>query len=201
MKKISKILIGTHNKGKFKELSYLLPKKFKKISPLELKIRSPKESGKNFLANSKLKANYFYKASKIASISDDSGLSISCLDGKPGIYSARWAKKYGNFQKAMKKIIQMVEKKNKNKKFKDTKAKFICSLTFRFSNSQIFNSLGEINGNISNKIKGKNGFGYDPIFIPKKYNITFGQMRKRKKILMDHRYIAYKKLKKKINIL
>ena len=201
MKKISKILIGTHNKGKFKELSYLLPKRLKKISPLELKIRSPKESGKNFLANSKLKANYFYKASKIASISDDSGLSISCLDGKPGIHSARWAKKYGNFQKAMKKIIQMVEKKNKNKKFKDTKAKFICSLTFRFSNSQIFNSLGEINGNISNKIKGKNGFGYDPIFIPKKYNITFGQMRKRKKILMDHRYIAYKKLKKKINIL
>jgi len=201
MKKISKILIGTHNKGKFKELSYLLPKRLKKISPLELKIKSPKESGKNFLANSKLKANYFYKASKIASISDDSGLSISCLDGKPGIYSARWAKKYGNFQKAMKKIIQMVEKKNKNKKFKDTKAKFICSLTFRFSNSQIFNSLGEINGNISNKIKGKNGFGYDPIFIPKKYNITFGQMRKRKKILMDHRYIAYKKLKKKINIL
>jgi len=201
MKKISKILIGTHNKGKFKELSYLLPKRLKKISPLELKIKSPKESGKNFLANSKLKANYFYKASKIASISDDSGLSISCLDGKPGIYSARWAKKYGNFQKAMKKIIQMVEKKNKNKKFKDTKAKFICSLTFRFSNSQIFNSLGEINGNISNKIKGKNGFGYDPIFIPKKYNITFGQMRKKKKILMDHRYIAYKKLKKKIKIL
>ena len=201
MKKISKILIGTHNKGKFKELSYLLPKRLKKISPLELKIKSPKESGKNFLANSKLKANYFYKASKIPSISDDSGLSISCLDGKPGIYSARWAKKYGNFQKVMKKIIQMVEKKNKNKKFKDTKAKFICSLTFRFSNSQIFNSLGEINGNISNKIKGKNGFGYDPIFIPKKYNITFGQMRKKKKILMDHRYIAYKKLKKKINIL
>ncbi len=92
MKKISKILIGTHNKGKFKELSYLLPKRLKKISPLELKIKSPKESGKNFLANSKLKANYFYKASKIASISDDSGLSISCLDGKPGIYSARWAK-------------------------------------------------------------------------------------------------------------
>jgi len=201
MKKINKILIGTHNKGKFKELSYLLPKKFKKISPLELKIRSPKESGKNFLANSKLKANYFYKASKIASISDDSGLSISCLDGKPGIYSARWAKKYGSFRKAMKKIIQMVKNKNKNKKLKDMKAKFICSLTFRFSNSQIFNSLGEINGNISNKIKGKNGFGYDPIFIPKKYNITFGQMRKKKKILMDHRYIAYKKLKKKINIL
>jgi len=201
MKKISKILIGTHNNGKFKELCYLLPKKLKKISPKELKIKSPKESGKSFLANSKLKANYFYKFAKIASISDDSGLSISCLGGKPGIYSARWAKKYGSFKEAMKKIIKMVENKNKNKKNKDTKAKFVCSLTFRHSSRQIYSSLGEINGNISSRIKGKNGFGYDPIFIPKKYNITFGQMKKKKKILMDHRYIAYKKLKKKVNIL
>ncbi len=201
MKKIKQILIGTHNKGKFKELSYLLPRKLKKISPLELKIKSPKESGKSFLENSKLKANYFYKASKIPSISDDSGLSISCLKGKPGIYSARWAKKYGGFKQAMKKIIKMVEEKNKNKKFKNTKAKFVCSLTYRFSNSHIFNSQGEVQGNISKKIKGKNGFGYDPIFIPRKHYITFGQMKWKKKILMDHRYIAYKKIKKKISIL
>ena len=201
MKKISKILVGTHNKGKFKELSYLLPKRLKKISPLKLKIKSPKENGKTFLENSKLKANYFYKTSKIPSISDDSGLSVSCLDGKPGIYSARWAKKYGGFKKAMKKIIEMVEKKNKNKKFKNTSAKFICSLTFCFSNKKSFNSVGKIDGNISNKIKGNNGFGYDSIFIPRKYNITFGQMRKKKKILIDHRYVAYKNLKRKVNIL
>jgi len=201
MKKINEILIGTHNKGKFKELRCLLPKRLKKISPSELKIKPPKESGKSFLANSKLKANYFYKISKITSISDDSGLSINCLNGKPGIYSARWAKKYGGFKKAMKKIIKMVDKKNKNKKFRNTKAKFICSLTIRSSNNKDLNSLGEIYGNISSKIKGKNGFGYDPIFIPKNYKITFAQMSKKKKILMDHRYIAYKKIKKKTNIL
>ena len=201
MKKISKILIGTHNKGKFKELSYLLPKRLKKISPFELKIKPPKETGKSFLSNSKLKANYFYKLSKITSISDDSGLCISCLNNRPGIYSARWAKKYGGFKKAMKKIIKMVDKKNKNKKFRNTKAKFICSLTIRSSNNKDLNSLGEIHGNISSKIKGKNGFGYDPIFIPKNYKITFGQMKKKKKILMDHRFIAYKKIKKKINAL
>jgi len=201
MKKIFKILIGTHNKGKFKELSYLLPKRLKKISPIKLKIKPPKESGRSFLANSRLKANYFYKISKITSISDDSGLCISCLNGKPGIYSARWAKKYRGFKNAMKIIIKMIEKKNKNKKFKDTKAKFVCSLSVQLSNGKSFNSLGEIHGNISNTIKGKNGFGYDPIFIPKNYNITFAQMRKKKKILMDHRYIAYKKIKKKINTL
>tara|TARA_B100000965_G_scaffold192662_1_gene160876 strand:- start:2455 stop:3060 length:606 start_codon:yes stop_codon:yes gene_type:complete len=201
MKKISEILIGTHNKGKFRELSFLLPKRLKKISPFKLKIKPPKETGKSFLSNSKLKANYFYKVSKITSISDDSGLCVNCLNNRPGVYSARWAKKYGGFNKAMKKIIKMIEKKNNTKKFKNTKAKFVCSLTICFPNGKNFNSLGEIHGNISNKIKGKNGFGYDPIFIPKNYKVTFGQMSKKKKILMDHRFIAYKKIKKNINIL
>ena len=201
IKKISEILIGTHNKGKFRELSFLLPKRLKKISPFKLKIKPPKETGKSFSSNSKLKANYFYRISKITSISDDSGLCISCLNNRPGIYSARWAKKYGGFNKAMKKIIKMIESKNRNKKFKNTKAKFVCSLTICFSNGKNFNSTGKIHGNISSKIKGKNGFGYDPIFIPRNHKVTFGQMSKRKKILMDHRYIAYKKIKKNINIL
>ena len=108
---MKKILIGTHNKGKFKEISYLISKKIKKISPEKLKIKSPKETGKTFSANAKLKANYFSRFTNLPVISDDSGLCIYALKGKPGIYSARWAKKYGNFQKAMKKIIQMVEKK------------------------------------------------------------------------------------------
>ena len=201
MKKIKAILIGTHNDGKFKELSYLLPKKLKKLSPKHLRIKSPKETGKSFLANSKLKANYFYKHSKIISISDDSGLSISCLKGKPGIYSARWAKKYGSFENAMKNIINMMEKKNKEKKTKNTKATFICSLTVKVSEKKSFSSIGKVEGNISKKILGNNGFGYDPIFIPKNYKISFGQMQKKRKILMDHRFVAYKKIKKKINFL
>jgi len=200
MKKIKKILIGTHNKGKFKELSYLLPRKVNKISPKKLGIKSPKENGKSFLANSKIKAKYFYKHSKFESISDDSGLSIDCLKGKPGIYSARWSKKYGGFKNAMKKIIKMVKDKNKKNKHKNTKAKFVCSLTLCFQKGKSISAEGKIYGNISETIKGKNGFGYDPIFIPKNYRITFGEMSKKKKMLIDHRYIAYKKLKKRINI-
>ena len=118
MTKIRKILVGTHNRGKYREICTLLPKKLLKISPIKLRIKSPKETGKTFFQNSRLKANYFFKKSSISSISDDSGLEISCLGKKPGIYSARWAKKYGSFFKAMKVILKLVEDKNKNKKEK-----------------------------------------------------------------------------------
>ncbi|MFL2890095.1 MAG: RdgB/HAM1 family non-canonical purine NTP pyrophosphatase [Pelagibacteraceae bacterium] len=199
--KNNKILIGTHNKGKFKEISYLISNKIKKISPNQLKISSPEETGKTFEANSKLKALYFYKLSGLVSISDDSGLVINCLDGKPGIYSARWAKKYGSFKKAMLQIIKLVKNKNKNKLKKNTKAYFVCSLSLKVPNKKIVNVTGKIMGNISYKILGNKGFGYDPIFIPNKYIITFGQMDKIKKMKMDHRFLAFKKLKKKINSL
>jgi len=201
MKKIKEILIGTHNKGKIKEISYLLDKKIKKISPIQLNIPSIDETGKSFKSNSELKAKYFFEKTKIYTISDDSGLCIECLNNKPGIYTARWAKKYGSFNQAMKKIIKLVKDKNKNKKIKNIKAKFVCSLTFYFKHKKKITTIGEIHGNISDQILGKNGFGYDPIFIPKGYNLTFGQISKTKKMLMDHRYIAFKKLKKKINIL
>ena len=201
MKKIKEILIGTHNKGKIKEISYLLNKKIKKITPFQLNLRSPRETGKSFKSNSELKAKYFFKKSKISTISDDSGLCVDCLDGRPGIYYARWAKKHGSFEQGMKKIIALVKNKNKNKKIKNTKAKFICSLTFYFSPTKKITTIGIVEGNISERILGKNGFGYDPIFIPKGKKLTFSQMNKRKKILMDHRFVAFKKLKNKINIL
>jgi XTP/dITP diphosphohydrolase len=201
MKKIIKILVGTHNRGKIKEISYLLNKKIKIITPFDLNIKSPKETGKTFNQNSELKAKYFFKKSKIITISDDSGLCVDCLNGRPGIYSARWSKKYGNFNKAGKKIIELVKNKNKNKKIKNTKAKFVCSLTFFLNSFKKYTVTGIIKGNISDRLLGSNGFGYDSIFIPKGEIKTFGQMNKRKKILMDHRFLAFKKLKLKINTL
>ena len=101
----------------------------------------------------------------------------------------------------MKKILLMVKKKNKNKKVKCYKAKFVCNLTIKDINGSLKSSTGIIYGKISNVIIGKKGFGYDPIFIPNNFKITFAQMEKRKKMLIDHRYIAYKKLSKKINFL
>ena len=192
---MKKILIGTHNKGKFKEIAYLISKKYKKISPQSLNIKSPKETGKSFISNSKLKVNFFSKYVKYPVISDDSGLCIKALKGKPGIYSARLAKKHGSFLKAMKYIL----KKMRNKK--NRQATFVCSLSFRKVNKKIITVEGRLNGIISNKILGKKGFGYDPIFIPKGKKITFGQMQKFKKIKIDHRYLAFKKLKKKVRTL
>ena len=192
---MKKILIGTHNKGKFKEIAYLMSKKYKKISPETLKIPSPKETSKTFNGNSKLKANFFSKFVDYPVISDDSGLCIKSLKNEPGIFSARLAKKKGSFLKAMKFIL----KKMKNKK--DRSAYFICSLSYKEKRKKMVTKIGKIHGIISKKISGKNGFGYDPIFIPRNYTITFGQMIYSKKLKIDHRHIAFQKLKKKIKIL
>ena len=192
---MKKILIGTHNKGKFKEIAHLISRKYKKISPLSLNIKSPKETGKSFIANSKLKVRFFSKFVNYPVLSDDSGICIKALNNKPGIYSARLAKKYGSFYNAMKFIL----KKLKNKK--DRTATFVCSLSYKTNNQKIVTVQGKLKGKISSSMKGKNGFGYDPIFIPLNKKITFGQMSKVKKIKMDHRFLAFQKLKKKIKTL
>ena len=191
---MKKILIGTHNKGKFKEIAYLLPKKYKKISPFKLKIKSPKETGKSFKSNARLKVKFFSKFVDCSVISDDSGLCIKSLNNRPGIYSARLAKKQGSFLKAMKFILKNL----KNKKNRD--ATFVCSLSYKSAKGKITTVQGNLKGTISTKIKGKKGFGYDPIFIPKGKSMTFGQMSKTKKMRIDHRYLAYKALLKKVKI-
>tara|TARA_B100001029_G_scaffold169223_1_gene163933 strand:+ start:705 stop:1298 length:594 start_codon:yes stop_codon:yes gene_type:complete len=194
MYKIDKILIGTHNKGKFREISDLLPKKVEKISPEELGIESPIENGKTFLQNSELKANFFCSRSKLVTLSDDSGLEIDCLNGQPGIFSARWAEQYGSFDKAMSEILKKMKSSNK-----ETSAQFVCSLSIQWPDGKRMSEIGTVKGNISPK-KGNNGFGYDPIFIPKGYSKTFAEMNYKDKLLIDHRYIAYSKLIKKIKI-
>ena len=192
---MKKILIGTHNQGKFKEIAYLISKKCKKLSPLKLKIKSPRETGKTFASNSKLKVKFFSKFVNYPVISDDSGLCIKALGNKPGIHSARLAKRKGGFFQAMKLILKKLEKK------KNRSATFVCNLSYRGNKGKIISVEGKINGKISNKILGNKGFGYDPIFIPNNEEITFGQMYKFKKIRIDHRFVAFKKLKKIIKTL
>jgi XTP/dITP diphosphohydrolase len=192
---MKKILIGTHNQGKFREIANLISKKYKKISPLTLKIKSPPETGKTFSANSKIKAKFFSKFVNYPVITDDSGLCIKSFENKPGIHSARLAKRKGGFDLAMKFILRQLAKK------KNRSAYFICNLSFKDKNGRIVSAEGRINGKISKNILGKNGFGYDSIFIPANKSITFGEMVKSKKIKMDHRFEAFKKLKKKIKTL
>ena len=140
---MKKILIGTHNKGKFKEIAYLISKKIKKISPVSLKIKSPKETGKSFKSNSKLKVNYFSKFVDYPVISDDSGLCIKALKNKPGIYSARLAEKHGGFFKAMKFILKKMEK------VKNRRAIFVSCLSYKNIKGKIVTVEGKLNGIIS----------------------------------------------------
>ena len=195
-KKIKKILIGTNNAGKLKEIKDLLPKSTKIFSTKDFKLKSPKETGKSFLKNSLIKAKFFSKKTNLICLADDSGLEIDILNGKPGIFSARWGGAKNNFDKAISKVFRELYKKDKNWKLKKVKARFICALTIYWPNGKIVESEGKIEGLISQKKKGKNGFGYDPIFIPLKNKLTFGQMSPIKKYKIDHRFKAFKKIKR-----
>jgi XTP/dITP diphosphohydrolase len=194
--KITKLLVGTNNTGKLKEIRDLLPKNLEIYPTSDFKLKSPIENGKTFEENSLIKARYFSKKSKMVCLSDDSGLEINLLDGAPGIFSARWGGKRGDFTKAMKKVFKELSKKDKNWKKKKIKARFVCVLTIFGPNQKTISSIGKIEGHISPVKKGGNGFGYDPIFIPNGKKITFGEMKPSQKYKIDHRYKAFKKIKK-----
>jgi XTP/dITP diphosphohydrolase len=196
MKKISKLLIGTNNKGKYKEIIDLLPKYIKTHSTSEFKLNSPRENGLTFTENSIIKSKYFSKKTKLICLADDSGLEIDMLDKSPGIYSARWGGKKGDFKKAINKVYKELSKKDKNWKSKKVKARFICALSICYLDKKIASALGKVEGYISEKPKGKNGFGYDSIFIPKNKRKTFGEMSSLQKYKIDHRFVAFKKIRK-----
>ena len=173
-KKIKKILIGTNNKGKLKEIKDLLPKKIKTFSTSEFNLKSPRENGKTFKENSLIKSRYFSKKTNLICLADDSGLEIDLLDKRPGLHSARWAGKKLNFKKAIKKVYSELNKKNKNWKKIKVKAKFICALSISHLDKKIVCVMG--------KIEGK--------------KITFGEMKPQHKHKIDHRFNALKKIKK-----
>ena len=115
---------------------------------------------------------------------------------KPGIYSARWGGKKQDFKKAIKRVFRELNQKDKDWKNKKIKARFVCALSLSFLKKKIACVLGVVEGEISDIPKGKNGFGYDPIFIPNKSKKTFAQMEPSQKYRLDHRYKAFKKIKK-----
>ena len=195
MNKIKEVVIGTNNEGKYKEICGLLPNKIKKHSPKEFGILTPEETGESFEKNSFIKASYFSKKTNLICLSDDSGLEIDLLKGEPGIYSSRWSGKKNNFNLAINKIYKKMSNIKKNWK-KDNEAKFICCMTLFWPNGKSYSSKGIVKGKISTTKKGKNGFGYDPIFIPNGYNQTFGEMQLKLKMSIDHRFKAFLKIKK-----
>ena len=194
MEKIEKIIVGTNNIGKYKEICDLLPIHTVKISPKEFNLVTPEETGKTFEENSLVKASYFSKKTNLICLSDDSGLEIDLLKGKPGIYSSRWAEEGKDFDLAIDRVFYEMENVKKNW-IQYNSAKFVCCMTLYWPNGKKFVSRGEIKGKISSKKKGTNGFGYDPIFIPNGYDLTFGEMKSDLKNSIDHRHNAYKEIR------
>ena len=195
-KKIEKLLIGTNNKGKLKEIRHLLPKNIVTLSTAEFKLKSPRENGKSFKENSLIKSKYFSKKTNLMCLADDSGLEIDILGKNPGIYSARWGGRNSDFNKAIKRVYRELKKKDKYWRNKKIKARFVCALSISYLSKKICCVIGKVEGIISDKPRGKNGFGYDPIFIPINKKKTFGEMKPTQKYKLDHRSKAFKKIKK-----
>ena len=187
-KKINSIVIASHNLGKIREMLPFVKKLNTKIYlAKDFKLKEPKEDGSNFIENALKKSRYVNNKTKKISIADDSGLVIPSLQGKPGIFSSRWAGKEKNFDRAMKKVNSLLYKKKTN-------AYYISVLAISWNKRKEKIFIGKIFGSVVWPPKGNLGFGYDPIFIPKGYNKTFGELSNKIKNNISHRVIAFKKL-------
>ena len=185
------VVLASHNKGKIEEFRSLFSKSNVQLTTSsDMGINDVEETGETFEENSIIKAKSI--SDKYISISDDSGLSIEALDFEPGIFSARYASKKGGWQNAMKALYGEVLKKNTD----NYNARFECVISLKWFDKWIKTFYGSVKGKIVWPPRGNNGFGYDPFFIPSGYKNTFGEMIHSDKILLDHRYAAFKKLAK-----
>ena len=189
---MKEIIFFSNNKNKFQEISNLFIKlNYKLLSLNDYKNTvSPVENGKTFKDNAKIKSIYGFKKFNKICFADDSGICIDALNGGPGINSKKYLESDNKTNSVLNKIIDVVKNKNKYKAFFETS---IC-LTLNI-NKQLF-FTGRVYGKISLKIRGNQGFGYDPIFIPRGMNLTFSEMNLHQKNLLSHRAIAIKKLSK-----
>ncbi len=184
-----KLVLASHNQGKLREIRELLaPFNADVISAGDLGLPEPEETGLSFVANAELKALAAAMGAQLIALSDDSGLAVDALNGAPGIYSARWAGPEKDFDLAMRKI-QNAMGDNPVKT-----ARFICALTLAWPDGHCETVEGKVEGTLTFPPRGDHGFGYDPIFIPDGFDITFGEMDPAKKHEMSHRADAFRKL-------
>ncbi|MCC6913908.1 MAG: RdgB/HAM1 family non-canonical purine NTP pyrophosphatase [Rhodospirillaceae bacterium] len=184
-----KLVLASHNQGKLREIRELLaPFNADVISAGELGLPEPEETGLSFVANAELKALAAAMGAQMIALSDDSGLAVDALNGAPGIYSARWAGPEKDFDLAMRKVqANMGDNPVKT-------ARFICALTLAWPDGHCETVEGKVEGTLTFPPRGAHGFGYDPIFIPDGFDITFGEMDPVKKHEMSHRADAFRKL-------
>lgn len=186
---INKLVIATANKHKLIEIKNIFKDSAKEILPMPSDIGEIIEDGNSFIENSLIKAKAVYKYTKLPSLADDSGICINALNGEPGIYSAR----YGGENLGYKEKMQMILDKLKNTN--DRTAYFITSAVCVLDDNYYIALEGRVDGIIVESPKGFDGFGYDPIFKPNGYDITYAEMTLEQKNSMSHRAIAMNKMK------
>ena len=183
-----KLIIASHNQGKVSEIKDLLSRYEVDVSSSEnFGMKEPEENGDSFEENALIKASETANFCGQIALSDDSGLCVDDLDGDPGIFSARWAGPKKDFLKASKDI----EKKLIEIGSSNYSAYFICVLAVCWPDGESRIFKGKIKGNLNFPPKGNLGFGYDPIFIPRNYDITFGEMDPIIKHKISHRSVAF----------
>jgi XTP/dITP diphosphohydrolase len=187
----TRLVAATHNGGKARELAELLAGRIVLTSAGELGLAEPDETETSFVGNALLKARLAADASGLIALADDSGLSVTALDGAPGIYSARWAGPTRDFAQAMAKVEERLEAAETT----DRSAWFTCALAVAWPNGPAVVVEGQVHGALSFPPRGAFGFGYDPIFVPEGGERTFGQMAPSEKDAISHRARAFEKLK------
>ena len=182
------LVIASHNPGKVEEIAALLaPFAVETIAAGSLGIPEPEETGDSFEANAALKARAAAAASELPSLADDSGLVVPALSGAPGIYSARWAGPAKDFRVAMERVHRELGDKNRN-------ASFVAVLALAWPDGPTELFRGEVEGSLTWPPRGDRGFGYDPIFIPQRATLTFGEIEPVEKHRISHRARAFAKL-------
>ncbi len=189
-----KLLIATHNRGKLEEIERLLaPFGVAVVSAGQLNLDEPEETEDNFIGNARIKAHAAVKATGLPALADDSGIEIDALDGAPGVYTADWAETPNgrDFVMAMTNTWQKLE--DAVAPYPRT-ARFRCTLVLAWpdGHDEIFE--GKIDGAVVWPMRGEQGHGYDPIFMPDGYDITLGEMDRWKKNEISHRADAFNKL-------
>ena len=188
--KFAKLVVASHNQGKIKEIKQMLaPYQVEVVAADDLKLPDVEESGKTFEENARLKAETLAKMSGFYCLGDDSGLCVNCLDGKPGVYSARYAPNR-DFDKAMDMLLDEIKATGS----KDRSAYFSCVLAVAKPNGRTKVFEGRVNGTIAEEKSGSNGFGYDPIFIPEGYSKSFANFTNEEKNAISHRGRAFQKM-------
>jgi XTP/dITP diphosphohydrolase len=185
------LVLATHNQGKLAEIAALLePLGAKLVSAGALGLAEPEETGTTFIANAELKARAAAAASGKPALADDSGLAVAGLGGAPGIYSARWAGETKDFAAAM----ARVERELAAAGTAEDGAAFICALSLAWPDGGCVSVEGRIDGRLVFPPRGTLGFGYDPIFVPDGYRLSFGELDQAVKHRISHRARAFRRL-------